>query len=213
MASRGHLGGLSGTTAEAAAVLDACGFGFVLIETVGTGQSEVEVAAIADTTVVVQAPDMGDDVQALKAGLLEVADIVVVTKADRPGAERTAASLRAMLGPRVAGGVATPGWPTPKRPDVLLLSGVTGQGVPELLSALDARAAMLADDAAHAQAVRHAGAEAQVVGILVDRTRAALRDPSHRSTTDATLRAVAAHQLDPYAAADLLSDALGQADG
>ena len=78
MASRGHLGGLAGTTAESAAVLDACGFGLVFIETVGTGQSEVEVASIADTTVVVQAPEMGDEIQALKAGLLEVADLVVV---------------------------------------------------------------------------------------------------------------------------------------
>ena len=99
MASRGHLGGLAGSTAESAAVLDACGFRLILIETVGTGQSEVEVASIADTTVVVQAPETGDEVQALKAGLLEVADIVVVNKADRAGAERTAAALRAMLGP------------------------------------------------------------------------------------------------------------------
>ena len=97
MASRGHLGGLAGATAESAAALAACGFDLVFIETVGTGQSEVEVAAIADTTVVVQAPEMGDEVQALKAGLLEVADIVVVNKADRPGADRAAAELRAML--------------------------------------------------------------------------------------------------------------------
>ena len=88
MASRGHLGGLAGTTAESAAVLDACGFGLVFIETVGTGQSEVEVASIADTTVVVQAPEMGDEIQAMKAGLMEVADLFVVNKADRPGADQ-----------------------------------------------------------------------------------------------------------------------------
>ncbi len=82
---------------KSAAALAACGFDLVFIETVGTGQSEVEVAAIADTTVVVQAPEMGDEVQALKAGLLEVADIVVVNKSDRPGADRAAAQLRAML--------------------------------------------------------------------------------------------------------------------
>ena len=99
MASRGHLGGLAGTTAESAAALAACGFDLVFIETVGTGQSEVEVAAIADTTVVVQAPEMGDEVQALKAGLLEVADLVIVNKSDRPGADRAAAQLRAMLSP------------------------------------------------------------------------------------------------------------------
>ena len=89
--------GWRATSSAAAAVLDACGFDLVLIETVGTGQSEVEVAAAADTTVVLQAPEMGDEVQAIKAGLLEVADIVVVNKADSPGAQRTAAQLRAML--------------------------------------------------------------------------------------------------------------------
>ena len=148
MASRGHLGGLAGTTAEAAAALAACGFDLVFIETVGTGQSEVEVAAIADTTVVVQAPEMGDEVQALKAGLLEVADIVVVNKSDRPGADRAAAQLRAML---TMGADQEPGHgegqvvtlmsdsrrPRPKRPSVLLASGLTSAGVPELLAALD----------------------------------------------------------------------------
>ncbi|HJW21839.1 MAG TPA: methylmalonyl Co-A mutase-associated GTPase MeaB, partial [Candidatus Limnocylindrales bacterium] len=97
MASRGHAGGLASTSAAAAAVLDAVGFDLILIETVGTGQSEVEVAASADTTVVLEAPEMGDEIQAIKAGLLEVADIVVVNKGDRPGALRTAAQLRAML--------------------------------------------------------------------------------------------------------------------
>ena len=97
MASRGHAGGLASTSTAAAAVLDAAGFDLILIETVGTGQSEVEVAAAADTTVVLEAPEMGDEVQAIKAGLLEVADLVVVNKGDKPGAQRTAAQLRAML--------------------------------------------------------------------------------------------------------------------
>ena len=104
MAARGHAGGLASTSASAAAVLDACGFDVVLLETVGTGQSEVEVAAAADTTVVLEAPEMGDEVQAIKAGLLEVADLVVVNKGDRPGAQRTAAQLRAMLVPTTARG-------------------------------------------------------------------------------------------------------------
>ena len=85
MASRGHAGGLASTSSAAAAVLDAAGFDLLLIETVGTGQSEVEVAAAADTTVVLEAPEMGDEVQAIKAGLLEVADLVVVNKGDKPG--------------------------------------------------------------------------------------------------------------------------------
>src|SRR5687768_2237749 len=115
MASRGHAGGLASTTTAAAAVLDAAGFDLVLIETVGTGQSEVEVAAAADTTVVLEAPEMGDEVQAIKAGLLEVADLVVVHKGDKPGALRTAAQLRAMLVPTVARDV-PPDRPRPKRP-------------------------------------------------------------------------------------------------
>src|SRR5258706_928090 len=97
MAARGHAGGLAATSTAAAAVLDAAGFDLILLETVGTGQAEVEVAAAADTTVVLEAPEMGDEVQAIKAGLLEVADIVVVNKGDRPGAHRTASQLRAML--------------------------------------------------------------------------------------------------------------------
>ena len=91
MATRGHAGGLAVATVDAATVLDACGFGLVLIETVGTGQGEVEIALLADTTIVCQAPGMGDEVQALKAGLLEVADIVAVTKADQSGADQAAA--------------------------------------------------------------------------------------------------------------------------
>jgi LAO/AO transport system kinase len=203
MASRGHLGGLAGTTAESAAALAACGFGLVFIETVGTGQSEVEVAAIADTTVVVQAPEMGDEVQALKAGLLEVADIVVVNKSDRPGADRAAAQLRAMLAPATVDAAAER--PRPKQPEVLLASGLTGQGVRGLLIALDARAAALAGDATRAPAVRLARAEAQVTGILVDRLRHALMADERRAFTQAVLQAVAAHELDPYAAADQLS--------
>jgi LAO/AO transport system kinase len=216
MASRGHLGGLAGTTAESAAVLDACGFGLVFIETVGTGQSEVEVASIADTTVVVQAPEMGDEIQALKAGLLEVADVVVVNKADRPGAERSAAQLRAMLalGDEPEGAGSGPSRPRPKRPPVLLASGLTAQGVPELLAELDR---MHAARGAHdgPQAARLARARAQVEGILADRTREALWSPKRRAETDALVERVAAHELDPYAAADQLLEQLSlrQLDG
>ena len=121
-------------------MLDACGFGLVLIETVGTGQGEVEIASLADTTVVVQAPEMGDEVQALKAGLLEVADIVAVTKADRPGADHAAAALRAMLTVGAQQDLAMGDRPHPRRPEVLLVSALTGVGVPELLAAIDRRA-------------------------------------------------------------------------
>ena len=201
MASRGHLGGLAGTTAESAAVLAACGFELVFIETVGTGQSEVEVASIADTTVVVQAPEMGDEVQALKAGLLEVADLVVVNKSDRPGADRTAMQLRSML--TLGDEAPAPGRQRPKHPAVLLASGLTATGVPELLAALD-RIHRSQADANGPHAARLARARAQVEGILADRVRGALWSGGDRDGTEALMEQVAAHELDPYAAADRL---------
>jgi LAO/AO transport system kinase len=208
MASRGHAGGLAATSTAAATVLDAAGFDLVLLETVGTGQSEVEVAAAADTTVVLEAPDMGDEVQAIKAGLLEVADIVVVNKGDRPGAQRTAAQLRAMLSangnPRPTAGA--PGeaadHPRPKRPDVLVTTASTGEGVPALLAALDRHRAAGRDGLA--DGARLARAEAQVWEIVAERLRGRLHGPDAGEATASTLRAVADHRLDPYAAADLL---------
>ena len=225
MASRGHAGGLASTSTAAAAVLDAAGFDLILIETVGTGQSEVEVAAAADTTVVLEAPEMGDEVQAIKAGLLEVADLVVVNKGDKPGALRTAGQLRAMLvggaGPKVgAGGAGAADQgspddrratrPRPKRPEVLVTTAATGEGVPELLAALDRhRAAGRAGSSADARLAR---AEAQVWAILADRLRAALHDPARAERTRATLLEVAEHRLDPYAAADRLLATLDARD-
>src|SRR5512136_497198 len=97
MATRGSLGGLAATTGDVVRVLDAAGFDLIMVETVGAGQSEVDIARAAQTTLVVEAPGMGDDVQAIKAGILEIADILVVNKADRPGVENTARALRAML--------------------------------------------------------------------------------------------------------------------
>ncbi len=236
MASRGHAGGLASTSAAAASVLDACGFDLVLLETVGTGQSEVEVAAAADTTVVLEAPEMGDEVQAIKAGLLEVADIVVVNKGDRPGAQRTASQLRAMLvavarigatdrahhgadlgPPAHAGGPpasegsarstiedrpAPAERPRPKQPEVLITTATTGEGIPELLASIDRhRAAGARGSVASARLAR---AESQVWAILEERARAELSAPARRAATDATLRAVADHELDPFAAVDRL---------
>ena len=207
MAARGHAGGLASTSSAAAAVLAACGFDLVLIETVGTGQSEVEVAAAADTTVVLEAPEMGDEVQAIKAGLLEVADIVVVNKGDRPGAQRTAAQLRAMLVPTVARDrSAGDTRPQPKRPEVLITTALSGEGVPELLAAIDRRRSH--DHAGVTDAARLARAEAQVWAIVADRLRDRLHDPVRGTRTEEVLRAVAAHELDPYAAADRLIEAL-----
>ena len=207
MASRGHAGGLASTSAAAASLMDAAGFDLVLIETVGTGQSVVVVAAAADTTVVLEAPEMGDEVQAIKAGLLEVADLVVVNKGDKPGAQRTAAQLRAMLvatAPRDDGGGGAPPRPRPKRPEVLITTASTGEGVPELLVALDRHRAAGRGDGDGA-AARLARAETLVWAILMDRFRASLHDPVRGAATDAILTDVADHHLDPYAAADRLS--------
>ncbi|MBF8290616.1 MAG: hypothetical protein HW391_1584 [Chloroflexi bacterium] len=218
MASRGHAGGLASTSAAAAAVMDACGLDIVFLETVGTGQNEVEVAAAADTTVVLEAPEMGDEVQAIKAGLLEVADIVVVNKGDRPGAQRTASQLRAMLvavarvgatrsaGATVPAGATAPppvtDRPRPKQPEVLVTTATTGEGITELLASLDRHRA--AKPTGTPSAARLARAAAQVWAILADRTRAALTTPERRAETEATLRAVAEHDLDPFTAVDHL---------
>jgi LAO/AO transport system kinase len=207
MASRGHAGGLAATSTAAAAVLAAAGFDIVLLETVGTGQSEVEVAAAADTTVVLEAPEMGDEVQAIKAGLLEVADIVVVNKGDRPGAQRTAAQLRAMLSPSGGRDPTDPARPAPKRPDVLVTTASTGEGIPELLAVLDRERAHGAGGAN--QAARRARAEAQIRAVLVERLWDRLARPGHQSVAAEAIDAVAAHDLDPYAAADRLLAELG----
>ena len=209
MASRGHAGGLAAASTSAAAVFDAAGFDIVLLETVGTGQSEVEVAAAADTTVVLEAPEMGDEVQAIKAGLLEVADLVVVNKGDRPGAQRTAAQLRAMLmpsAPREGPDRDEPHRPLPKRPEVLVTTASTGEGVPELLVALDRHRATLSGGST--PAARRARAAAQVRAVVVERLWERLRAPGVAAATEAAIEAVAAHEIDPYAAADRLLAAL-----
>jgi LAO/AO transport system kinase len=131
MATRGHLGGLALATPEAVRVLDAAGMDVVVIETVGVGQVEVEIARRADTTVVVVNPGWGDAVQANKAGLMEIADVFVVNKADRPGADDTRRDLEAMLD--LSGRTADHGW----RPPVVLTEGTSGRGVPDLCVAID----------------------------------------------------------------------------
>src|SRR6187402_2655653 len=125
MATRGHLGGLARTTAEAAIVLDAAGYDVVIIETVGVGQDEVDIVRTADISIVTLVPGAGDEVQALKAGIMEIADIFVINKADREGADRTAASVEALLSlDSYTGGR----W----RPPIVKTEAPTGKGLPEL---------------------------------------------------------------------------------
>lgn len=194
MASRGHGGGLATATVAAAAVMDASGFPLILIETVGTGQSEVEVAAIADTTLVVQTPEMGDEVQAIKAGLLEVADIIAVNKGDRPGADRAARQLRAMLS--TAGGRVGR-----KPPPVLVTTATTGDNVAALADAIEAHRATAREPIAARDRAAH-----QVRRAMADAAaRRAERDPEWDRIVDA----VAERSLDPLTAAEVL---LGHAE-
>ncbi|MDQ2758692.1 MAG: methylmalonyl Co-A mutase-associated GTPase MeaB, partial [Actinomycetota bacterium] len=139
MASRGHLGGLSRSTPQSLRVLDAAGCDVVLVETVGVGQSEVQVAALADTTVVLLAPGMGDGIQAAKAGILEIGDVFVVNKADRDGASSTVRDLTHMvsLGDRSEPG----GW----RPPVVRCMASRAEGVDEVLAAVDSHLAWLVE--------------------------------------------------------------------
>jgi len=136
MASRGALGGLARATAGIVQALDAAGFDIILIETVGAGQSEVDIARLAHTTVVVEAPGMGDDIQAIKAGILEIADILVINKADRPGLESTVRALRAMLElghpTRQPAAPDTPLW----LPPVLQTIATTGEGIDALVEGI-----------------------------------------------------------------------------
>ena len=129
LASRGHLGGLSRAVFKVVDVLDAAGFEMIIVETVGAGQSEVEIAEIADTRVVVCPPGLGDDVQAIKAGILEIADILVVSKADLPLADKTELDLRFMLSVTKH---------APRQPTIVRVSAVSGTGMTELADAIGA---------------------------------------------------------------------------
>jgi LAO/AO transport system kinase len=203
MASRGHLGGLSATTPQALRVLEAAGFGTVLIETVGVGQSEVEVAASADTTLVLLAPGMGDGIQAAKAGILEVGDIFVVNKADRDGADATVRELRNMitLGDRDAAG-----WVPP----VVKTVASTGVGIPELLVAIDGHAQWLAASGQLDQR-RLKRARDEIEAVALGRLKALLRSGARSADFELAAVDVAAGRSDAYSAAsDLVSDLLSR---
>jgi LAO/AO transport system kinase len=193
MATRGHLGGLSVATLESIRVLDAAGWPWVVVETVGVGQVEVEVAGAADTTVVVVNPGWGDAVQANKAGLLEIADIFVINKADWPGVRETRRDLERMLD--LTG---TAGW----RPPVLATTASTGEGVDELWAAIGEHRAHLEETGALAQRRRHriSSELTQIVAaLLLERARAASPD-----RLDGVVARVAAREIDPWSAAEQL---------
>jgi LAO/AO transport system kinase len=199
LATRGHLGGLSRSTFDVAHVLDAMGYTRVLIETVGVGQDEVDVMKAAHTTVVVTVPGLGDDIQAIKAGLLEVADVLVVNKADREGADRTERDLMHMLDLRPV-----------DRKDVPIVRTVAtrgtaaGSGIAELAAAIEAhRTRAWTGDAAHPRAIARASAHlAELVrAMLADRAAAAMAAGgglAHLADD------VVAHRGDPWTVAEQL---------
>jgi LAO/AO transport system kinase len=191
MASRGELGGLAATTWSAAAALDAAGFDPILIETVGAGQSEVEIARLAETTVVVEVPEMGDEVQAIKAGLLEVADVIAVNKADRPGAQQAARQLRAMMS--TAGGRVRR-----QPPKIIMTTALSGDGVPALADEIEAHRHNGQGPEQARERARH-----QIRRALGE---AAARRAEQGPAWQATVDAVASRDLDPATAADRLLD-------
>jgi LAO/AO transport system kinase len=201
MASRGHLGGLSWATPQAVRVLDAAGCDIVLVETVGVGQSEVEVAGAADTTVVLLAPGMGDGVQAAKAGILEIGDVFVVNKADRDGVDSTVRELRHMLtlgsGPRSGQGG------DPWKPPVLKTVAAKGEGAEEVVEALFDHRGWL-ERTGELAIRRRARAAVEIEAIAFGLLRARIGDLRGDATLDVLAERVAAGETDPYAAADSL---------
>jgi GTPase len=211
MATRGHLGGIAWATPQALRVLDAAGCDVVLVETVGVGQSEVEVVALADTTVVLLAPGMGDGIQAAKAGILEVADVFVVNKADWEGSEQTVQNLKHMisLGRR---GTAGPSWRSP----IVRTVATRAEGVEDLVGAIEEhRAWMLSHGELDARRQRRA--EAEVEAIALAQLRAKLGDVLRGNDTfgdplgalHGLAKRVVVGELDVYRAADELIAELG----
>jgi LAO/AO transport system kinase len=193
MASRGHLGGLAQATGDVLKLLDAAGFSLVVVETVGAGQSEVEVAGAAHTTIVVDVPGMGDDIQAIKAGILEIADILVVNKADLPGADRRVSQLEAMLHM----GEYTDGW----CPPVLCTVAARSEGLAALADTIEQHWAFLRAGG-RLEAFYQRQAEQEFDAALREEAMRVLRervlDPvRHKELVER----ICGRELDPYSAA------------
>jgi LAO/AO transport system kinase len=199
MASRGHLGGLSWAVPQAVRVLDAAGCDTVVIETVGVGQSEVDVAGLADTTVVLLAPGMGDGIQAAKAGILEVGDVYVVNKADREGADLVVRDLRSVL----SLGAGSTTW----RPPIVKTVAQTGEGIDDMVTAIATHRERLgATDELAARRTRRARDEVEAIAVTALRER--FGDLHGHSDLDSLAESVVMGAVDPYTAADRLIAAL-----
>jgi LAO/AO transport system kinase len=201
MSSRGHLGGLSAATAAAVRVLAGVGCDVVLVETVGVGQAEVEIASLADTTLVLLAPGMGDAIQAVKAGILEIADIFVVNKADREGADATVRDIQGMI----ALGDRAPGeW----RPRVVRAVAAKAEGIGDVITAIGEHWAYL-DKTGELRKRREERAAAEVEALVLGRMRARIGSLRGGNSLGELAAKVAAGVLDPYSAAEELLSGLG----
>ncbi len=195
MATRGALGGLARATGDAVDVLDAAGFDLVLVETVGVGQDEVDIVKTADTTVVVLVPGLGDDIQAIKAGILEIADVFLVNKADREGADRTAAEIATMLD-------FTPH--RPWRPPIVRTVAPRGEGVEETVGAIDAHGEFLTSTGEGPRR-RTRQVRARLLQLLEERFRRAVEAGARRPEgLEEAVADVLERREDPYAAAGRL---------
>jgi LAO/AO transport system kinase len=202
MASRGSLGGLAASTRDVVRALDAAGFDTVIIETVGAGQAEVEIVRAAQSVIVVTVPGMGDDIQAIKAGILEIADIFVVNKADRPGADQTAAELRMLLSLDEQRKERT--WRVP----IIKTNAMTGEGVPELADKLaQHRASLLETGTLASRSGQQARSEllALLQQALLQRIEATIGPEEW----ERMVRDVVERRADPYTTADELARRLG----
>ncbi|WP_367045006.1 methylmalonyl Co-A mutase-associated GTPase MeaB [Streptomyces sp. Je 1-332] len=197
MATRGHLGGLAWSAPQAIRVLDAAGCDVILVETVGVGQSEVEIASQADTSVVLLAPGMGDGIQAAKAGILEIGDVYVVNKADRDGADATARELNHMLGLGESRGAGD--W----RPPIVKTVAARGEGTDEVVEALEKHRAWMEERGVLAER-RAARAAREVETIAVTALRERIADLHGDARLSALAERIVAGELSPYAAADEL---------
>ena len=189
MASRGHLGGLAASTPQAIRVLDAAGFELIIIETVGVGQAEVAIASLADSVVVLLAPGMGDAVQAAKAGILEVADLFVVNKADKPDSQQVVRDLRNMIA------LAHQEW----KPPIVSTIAMKGEGIGELVERLDEHWAWL-NSTSNLEKRRQGRAREEITALAFT----ALRGRLAASGLDELARRVAGGTLDPFTAAEEL---------
>ena len=202
MATRGHLGGLSWATPQALRVLDAAGCDVILVETVGVGQAEVDIAALADTTVVLLAPGMGDGIQAAKAGILEIADVFCVNKADREGADQAVKDLRYMQS--LGGRHAEPGaW----RPPVLKTVAYRAEGIDEVIDAIERHRRWMLESG-ELRRRRRARAAGEIEAIALAALRVKMDHVHGSAALQVQAEKVADGELDPYAAADELVDAV-----